>query len=578
MQVFVDATEMKTEPFEHLEGDAEILSQRLTRSLSSPFGQWSTSANQPVAIAMLSVYGLIFLAGLIGHVCVVAYAVSSRRKYRTNRRGALLILANLSTAHMLFLLCCLPSIAYKSIMNLTFEPWILGDITCRMVPFVEIFILGVTVLSFCVLSIDRLRSAGQNTKTYEEAGDSCVTGMCKIFVIWLGAIIIASPEIFVYGTTKYELQIPETVFKQISGRDPSLTDGISIDLYQKLENPEESWRDLKQFFGEFRTKYVTDTDDLAQTNVTTFGITYQYEKCERGVSLWDDSPNFLVTFMHTYENVRLWWLFGFYFCLPVFFSLLFAMIIARRLTAAHDKCLKDFGTYPVDGAVGTLTSHKGGSMHRSNSLASNQTASSEAQQLMLATEGRSGALTPNNGSLRNHLSSHRSASPAGSYPSMMTPMIVRSSNAPISPTNENGNGYAQSVISPSVTSPSMTSVIYDVNGKTASLPPHGRGSRSRGKVQRIILFNVARDRALNSLLVALILAFSLTWLPQHIFHILFAKTQLQEALEEQYVVLILDICRYLSSFSFAVNPAVVYLAYKSYRLFLDKFCCPCQCR
>ncbi|XP_039262740.2 uncharacterized protein LOC120338840 [Styela clava] len=569
---------MKAETFERLEGDAEILSQRITRSLSSPFGPWNPSVNRHVAIAMLSVYGLIFLAGLIGHVCVVAYAVSSRRKYHTCRRGALLIIANLSISQMLFLLFCLPSIAYKSIMNLTFEPWILGDIACRMVPFVELFILGVTVLSFCVLSIDRLRSAGQNTKTYEEAGDSCLTGICKIFVIWLGAMLIASPEIFVYKTVTQELQIPENIFDFITNKDSSLKEGILPD-YKELKDTENIFEDLKIFFEKIHTSYVMGGDEFVQANVTTFGMTYQYDKCVRGVSLWVDSPNFLVTFMHTYENVRLWWIFGFYFCLPVFFSLLFAMIIARHLSATHDKCLKDFGTYPVDGAVGTLTSHKGGSIHRSNSLASNQTASSEAQQLMLATEGRPGALTPNNGSLRNHLSaSHRSASPAGSFPSMMTPMIVRSSNAPISPTNETGIGYAQSVISPSVTSPSMTSVMYDVNGKTASLPPHGRGSRSKGKVQRIILFNVARDRALNTLLVALILAYSLTWLPQHIFHILFAKTQLEEALDAQYVGLILDVCRYLSAFSFAVNPAVIYLAYKSYRIFLDRFCCPCKCR
>lgn len=563
---------MEATGFDHLKGDADTLSQRLSRSLGSPFGAWSDPVNQPVAIAMLTVYGIIFLAGLIGHVCVVAYTISSRKSYSTTRRGALLILANLSTSHLLFLLGCLPSIAYKSVMNLSYGPWILGDVVCRVVPFLELFTLGVTVLSFCVLGVDRLISSGKCKKAYEEAGDSCLTGVCKIVVIWLGALLLASPEIFVFHTTLYQEKIPQTIFESIVAKDPQLLDNVMPD-YTRLVDPEKNWQSLSAFFRKIGLGGVVESDIDFQN--ITFAVTYQYEKCEHEVSLWKEAPHFLSVFVSLYAEVRQWWLFGFYFCLPVFFSLLFALLVARRLTNVHDKCVNEYGQY-IAGDGGTMNSHKGGSLNRSNSFASNQTASSEAQNLM-AAEGRTLG-SPHNDHARNHVPTNRNASPVSPYPPMMTPMLVRASNNPMSPTSDGAPAYNGSALS----SPSMNSVPYDGNavtsaGKSSSLPPHGRGARGRTRMQKIIFHNVARDRAMNTLLVALILAFSLAWLPQHIFGILFSKTQVDEALSAHFVTLIKDICRYFSALAFAVNPIVIYLSYKAYRVFLDKFCCRCCC-
>lgn len=567
---------MASPSFRRLEASEQLstrqLSQRLTRSLASPFGAWATPENRSTAIAILSVFGIIFLAGLIGHVCVVAYATTSRRKYNNSRRGALLILANLSSSHMVFLLCCLPSIAYQSIMKLTYEPWVLTDVVCRLVPFFELFLLGVTVFSFCALSIDRLRSAGKNAKSSEEGGDSCLTGACKLIVIWVGAMIVAAPEIFIHGTSTDTLIIPEPVFNAIARRDPNILGNFSP-RYSVMNDLETSSDTLREFLKKLDPGFPFDDVYVMPYNVTTFGVTYQYQKCEKQVSLWPDPPVFLLKFIEKYMEIRAWWIFGFYFCLPVFFSLLSALVVALKLSHSHDKCLKEYGQYPVDGAVGTLTSHKG-SLNRSNSVTSNQTLSSEAQQLMNA-ENRVQGIPYNNGSLRN--TNHRSVSPANSYPGgVMTPMIVRACNTPMSPL-EPQNGYAQSPI----TSPSVTSQLHEVNGtnprKSSSLPPHGRGTRGRSRMQKLILFNIARDRALNTMLVALLLAFSLTWLPQHIFHILFSKTHLQGTLDPRYVHLIMDICRYVSAFSFAVNPIVIYLSYKRYRLFLDRICCQCRC-
>lgn len=446
--------------------------------------------------------------------------------------------------------------------------------------------LGVTVLSFCVLSVDRFRSAGQNTKTYEEIGDSCLTGVCKTVVIWLGALLIASPELFINRTQTHEHEISQKTFSQIVERDPSLLtlNGI-LPQYHKVTVPISKSPQFSKFLMS-----VGLYDDLESSeslgNGTLFSVTYQYEECVSGVSLWKDVPEFLVTFIETYYDIRQWWMFGFYFCLPVFFSLLFAMIVAHRLTSIYDSCTKaqqQYGEFPG----GTLTSQRGGSLNRSNSIASNRTASSEAQNLING-ENRSPS-TPNAESLRNQfLSSNRSGSPSGSFPGVMTPMSVRANNSGVAPNNDLSL-YPMIPKSPSVpyngsvlSSPSMVSSPCDVNaavtqGNGSSLPPHGRGSRSRGRVNKIVLHNIARDRAINTLLVALIMAFSLTWLPRHIFEILFAKTELGNALQPNIETLIKDLYTYFSALGFAINPIVIYLAYASYRLFLEKFCCSYKC-
>lgn len=423
-----------------------------------------------------------------------------------------------------------------------------------------------------MLSIDRLRFAGRNAKSPEETGDTTLTRICKLIVIWVGAMIIASPEIFVHGVKTETVSIPKHVFQVMMERDPAML-GEAQPIYHKLRDVQSNKNSVKMLMDKVEPTFFTNMQ-YGLPNTSTSAVYYTYEKCVAGKSLWSEPPNFLAVFINVYYAIRPWWIFGFYFCLPVFFSLISALVVALKLSRAHDKCLKDYGSYPSEGAVGTLTSHKG-SLNRSNSITSNQTLSSEAQQLMLA-DGRPQMLPYHNGSLRNG-NHYRSASPANSYPGgVMTPMIVRACNASISP-SEPYHGYAQSPIA----SPSMTSHLYETNGtnprKTSSLPPHGRGSRGRSRMQKLILFNIARDRSLNTLLVALLLAFTLTWLPQNIFQILFEKTDIQGTLDPTYVNLINDICTYLSTFGFAVNPIVIYLSYKPYRLFLDRVCCQCRC-
>lgn len=385
-------------------------------------------------------------------------------------------------------------------------------------------------------------------------------------------MIIASPEIFVHGVKTESVQIPKKIFEAMVERDSDFLSEIPPS-YHRVGDVESNIIFVKAFLDRLDATFYTGKQ-YALSNFTNSAVTYTYETCVAGKSLWPEPPRFLSVFINVYYDIRLWWIFGVYFCLPVFFSLISALVVALKLSRAHDKCLKDYGSYPIDAAIGTLTSHKG-SLNRSNSITSNQTLSSEAQQLMLA-DGRPQILPYHNGSLRNG-NNYRSASPANSYPGgVMTPMIVRACNTSISP-SEPHHGYAQSPIA----SPSMTSHLYEANGtnprKSSSLPPHGRGSRGRSRMQKLILFNIARDRSLNTLLVALLLAFSLTWLPQHIFQILFAKTHIQGTLDPAYVNLINDICTYLSTFGFAVNPIVIFLSYKPYRLFLDRVCCQCRC-
>ncbi|XP_066500475.1 G-protein coupled receptor 37-like 1 [Hoplias malabaricus] len=149
----------------------------------------------PVTDSSYSAYGILFLAlvvfavGVVGNLAVMCivwnnYFMRSAWNY---------ILASLAFWDFLVLCFCLPVVVFNELTNKR----LLGDFSCRIVPYIEVTSLGVTSFSLCALGIDRFHAA---TSSLPKAWrvEHCQSVLAKLAVVWIGSMVLASPELLLW--------------------------------------------------------------------------------------------------------------------------------------------------------------------------------------------------------------------------------------------------------------------------------------------------------------------------------------------------------------------------------------------
>lgn len=217
--------------------------------------------------AVLVIGGLVFLLGVGGNMvvmCVVWNNYYMRSVWNCQ-------LASVCLWDFLVLILCLPVI----VLNQLSDRRILPDITCRMVPYMEVTSLGLSSFTLCVLGIGRFHAAtsSPSSDTSDRSCDSgrvesCKSVVLKLMFVWLTALLLASPELFLWESN------PLT---PIDGR-------------------------------------LVDTCVITTSSPLTLLL-----------------PDSLHSLLLRYHQVRLWWCFGCYFLLPVLFTVLCQMA-SRNVT------------------------------------------------------------------------------------------------------------------------------------------------------------------------------------------------------------------------------------------------------
>ncbi|KAJ8386997.1 hypothetical protein AAFF_G00161740 [Aldrovandia affinis] len=182
------------------------------------------------------------------------------------------LLANLALWDCVLLGFCMPLVVYQELT----KDWLLGELSCKAVPYIEVVSLGVTTFTLCALCIDRFRAA-TNMQMYYETMENCSSTAAKLAVIWIGAILLALPELIVH-----QLVLEEG--------------GASA------------------------------AEDEAPPR----------ERCVVRIS--PDLPDTVYVLGLTYEGARLWWYFGCYFCLPTLFTVGCSLVTARKIRHAEKTC------------------------------------------------------------------------------------------------------------------------------------------------------------------------------------------------------------------------------------------------
>ncbi|XP_038605173.1 G-protein coupled receptor 37-like 1 [Tachyglossus aculeatus] len=243
--------------------------QRLLGNLSGSPGRRLQIQNPlyPVTESSYSAYAVMLLAlvvfavGIVGNLsvmCVVWHSYYLKSAWNS-------ILASLALWDFLVLFFCLPVVIFNEITK-----WrLLGDVSCRAVPFMEVSSLGVTTFSLCALGIDRFHAATSplaKTRPIER----CQSILAKLAVIWVGSMTLAVPELLLW--------------------------------------------------------------QLAQETSPATGAAA--DSCVMKPS--SGLPDSVYSLVLTYQNARMWWNFGCYFCLPILFTVT-CQLVTHRIRSSEKK-------------------------------------------------------------------------------------------------------------------------------------------------------------------------------------------------------------------------------------------------
>ncbi|XP_061578171.1 prosaposin receptor GPR37 [Cololabis saira] len=140
------------------------------------------------AYIVLILASVVFTVGVIGNLSVMC--IVSHNYYMRSISNSLL--ASLALWDFCILFFCLPLVVFHQITR----NWLLGHFSCKIVPYLEVASLGVTTFTLCALCIDRFRAA-TNVKMYYEMVENCASTTAKLAVIWVGALLLALPELLI---------------------------------------------------------------------------------------------------------------------------------------------------------------------------------------------------------------------------------------------------------------------------------------------------------------------------------------------------------------------------------------------
>ncbi|XP_045892298.1 prosaposin receptor GPR37-like [Micropterus dolomieu] len=156
------------------------------KQMKNPF--YPVTGESYGAYAVMITAAVIFSVGIIGNVSVMC--IVCHNYYMRSISNSLL--ANLALWDFVIIFFCLPLVVFHELT----KNWLLGEFSCRIIPYLEVASLGVTTFTLCALCIDRFRAA-TNVQMYYEMIENWASTTAKLAVIWVGALLLALPELLI---------------------------------------------------------------------------------------------------------------------------------------------------------------------------------------------------------------------------------------------------------------------------------------------------------------------------------------------------------------------------------------------
>ncbi|KAJ8350432.1 hypothetical protein SKAU_G00255620 [Synaphobranchus kaupii] len=138
----------------------------------------------PCGIAITTVYGIIIMVGLIGNITLIKtfWTVKSMRNVPN------LFLSSLALGDVLLLVTCAPVDASRYLT----DEWLFGRVGCKLIPFIQLTSVGVSVFTLAALSADRYKAIV--TPMDIQASNPTVKICVRAATIWMFSMTLAIPE------------------------------------------------------------------------------------------------------------------------------------------------------------------------------------------------------------------------------------------------------------------------------------------------------------------------------------------------------------------------------------------------
>ncbi|XP_063737423.1 gastrin-releasing peptide receptor [Eleginops maclovinus] len=135
-------------------------------------------------VVIASVYGVIIVLGLIGNITLIKTFCSSK----SVRNVPNLFMSSLALGDVLLLVTCAPVDASRYLS----DEWLFGRVGCKVIPFIQLTSVGVSVFTLTALSADRYRAIVRPLDIQTSNTTSSI--VLRAALIWLFSLILAIPE------------------------------------------------------------------------------------------------------------------------------------------------------------------------------------------------------------------------------------------------------------------------------------------------------------------------------------------------------------------------------------------------
>ncbi|XP_059199236.1 gastrin-releasing peptide receptor-like [Centropristis striata] len=135
-------------------------------------------------IGIAAVYGLIIIVGLVGNVTLMKTCLM----VKSMRTVPNLFLSSLALGDVLLLVTCAPVDASRYLV----DEWLFGRVGCKLIPFIQLTSVGVSVFTLTALSADRYKAI---VRPLDMPRSSATLSICvRAGFIWLLSGTLAIPE------------------------------------------------------------------------------------------------------------------------------------------------------------------------------------------------------------------------------------------------------------------------------------------------------------------------------------------------------------------------------------------------
>ncbi|NXE37567.1 BRS4 protein, partial [Ptilorrhoa leucosticta] len=129
-------------------------------------------------------YAVIISVGLLGNAILIKVFF----KIKSMQTVPNIFITSLAFGDLLLLLTCVPIDATRYIV----DTWLFGRIGCKLLSFIQLTSVGVSVFTLTVLSADRYRAIVKPLEL--QTSDALLKTCCKAGCVWIVSMIFAIPE------------------------------------------------------------------------------------------------------------------------------------------------------------------------------------------------------------------------------------------------------------------------------------------------------------------------------------------------------------------------------------------------